>query len=92
MDIDHLMPRLLSVKLNSVCCSTVVVPPGDKAKPISCLICKEIPTSEFLEDDEDKNTIKKEHRVSLHISYTRFPIANVALQCSMPCGSSNIDQ
>ncbi|KAI5989236.1 hypothetical protein EDC04DRAFT_2873166 [Pisolithus marmoratus] len=31
----------------------VVVPPGDKAKSIYCLICKETMKSEFLEDDED---------------------------------------
>ncbi|KAI5994059.1 hypothetical protein EDC04DRAFT_2872625 [Pisolithus marmoratus] len=31
----------------------VVVPPGDKAKSIYCLICKETMKSKFLEDDKD---------------------------------------
>ena len=50
----------------------VVVPPGDKAKPISCPICEETLRSEFLEDDEDwvwKNAVLKDERVRLLSSH-----------------------
>ena len=33
--------------------STVVVPPGDEVKNISCPVCKEVLRSEFLEDEEE---------------------------------------
>jgi len=44
----------------------VVVPPGDEAKSISCPICKETMTSEFLEDDEEwvwRNAVKRDGRI-----------------------------
>lgn len=46
---------------------TVVVPPGDEAKAISCPICKEPLKSEFLEDEEEwvwKNAVLKDDKVS----------------------------
>ncbi|KAI5993682.1 hypothetical protein EDC04DRAFT_2872651 [Pisolithus marmoratus] len=46
----------------------VVVPPGDKAKSIYCLICKETMKSEFLEDDEDwvrRDAVRKDDNVDL---------------------------
>lgn len=45
---------------------TVVVPPGDEAKAISCPICKEHLKSEFNEDDEEwvwRNAVQKDDRV-----------------------------
>lgn len=45
---------------------TVVVPPGDEAKPISCPICKEHLKSEFLEDEEEwvwRNAVQKDDKV-----------------------------
>ncbi|KZV63829.1 hypothetical protein PENSPDRAFT_197190 [Peniophora sp. CONT] len=33
--------------------TTVLVPPGDEAKPIACPVCKEILKAEFNEDDEE---------------------------------------
>lgn len=47
--------------------STVVVPPGDEAKSISCPVCKELLKSEFLEEDEEwvwKNAIRVKDKVS----------------------------
>ncbi|KAK1233313.1 mRNA 3' end processing factor [Marasmius sp. AFHP31] len=44
----------------------VVVPPGDESKTISCPVCKEILSPEFVEDDEEwvwKNAIKKDDRI-----------------------------
>ncbi|KAF9268141.1 hypothetical protein L218DRAFT_954518 [Marasmius fiardii PR-910] len=44
----------------------VVVPAGDEAKTISCPVCKEVLSPEFVEDDEEwvwKNAIKKEDRI-----------------------------
>jgi pre-mRNA cleavage complex 2 protein Pcf11 len=44
----------------------VTVPPGDEAKPLSCPICKETLSIEFLEDEEEwvwKNAVKKDDRV-----------------------------
>ncbi|KAL0573968.1 mRNA 3' end processing factor [Marasmius crinis-equi] len=44
----------------------VVVPPGDESKTISCPVCKEILSPEFVEDDEEwvwKNAVKKDERI-----------------------------
>ncbi|KAI0770816.1 hypothetical protein BC629DRAFT_1583389 [Irpex lacteus] len=45
---------------------TVVVPPGDEAKAISCPICKEHLKSEFNEDEEEwvwRNAVQKDDRI-----------------------------
>ncbi|KAJ8086820.1 mRNA 3' end processing factor [Marasmius tenuissimus] len=44
----------------------VVVPPGDESKTISCPVCKEVLSPEFVEDEEEwvwKNAIKKDDRI-----------------------------
>lgn len=51
--------------------STVVVPPGDEVKNISCPVCKESLKSEFLEDEEEwvwRNAIRVKDKVRLHTS------------------------
>jgi pre-mRNA cleavage complex 2 protein Pcf11 len=47
---------------------TVVVPPGDEAKSISCPICKETLKTEFNEDDEEwvwQNAVQKDDKVCI---------------------------
>ncbi|VDB85436.1 unnamed protein product [Peniophora sp. CBMAI 1063] len=40
-------------RLRELRAKTVLVPPGDEAKPIACPVCKEILKAEFNEDDEE---------------------------------------
>ena len=50
----------------------VVVPPSDKAKQISCPICKEMIKSKFLKDNKDwvwKNIIMKDDQVGINCGY-----------------------
>ena len=49
---------------------TVLVPPGDEAKPISCPVCKEILKAEFNEDDEEwiwRNATEVDGRVRVFL-------------------------
>ncbi|KAI6002504.1 hypothetical protein EDC04DRAFT_2972471 [Pisolithus marmoratus] len=64
----------------------VVVLPGDKAKSIYCLICKETMKSKFLEDDKDwvwRDAVRKDDNISMATVLYKSQSSSPDSKCAM---------